>query len=227
MQAVILAAGKGVQLKPLTDTIPTCLIKVGKKTILEHTLSELPDSIKEVVIVVGYLKNQIKKQIGSNFGGRAIRYVEQTDQLGTGHALLAAKNIIEDKKFLVLMGDNIYIKKDIENCLKHDLALLANEVEAPERFGILGIRDNILTEVTETPKLTAGSLVNCGLYVLDRRIFDYLPVAIAPGEYGLPQTIAKMSRRHPVEIVRAGFWMPINTIRDLKTADKYVKKLYS
>jgi len=227
MQAVILAAGEGIRLKPLTDTIPKCLIKVGKKTILEHNLSQLPQSVKEVIIVVGHLKSQIKKQIGNYFANRVIRYVEQTERLGTGHALFTAKDAIEDGKFVVLMGDNIYVKSDIESCLNQHLTLLAKEIEAPERLGILKVESGNLIDVIENPKLTAGSLVNCGLYVLDKRIFNYSLVAINENEYGLPQTIAKMSAHHPVKIVKATFWMSISTLQDLKTADKYLKKMYS
>ena len=227
MQAIILAAGEGIRLKPLTDTIPKCLIKVGRKTILEHTLSELPQNIKEVIIVVGHLKSQIKKQIGNHFANRNIRYVEQTERLGTGHALFTAKNAIDNGKFAVLMGDNIYTKRDIESCLSQSLALLVKEIEAPERLGVLKVENGTLVDIIESPKLTVGSLVNCGLYALDKKIFDYSLVAISEKEYGLPQTIAKMAAKHPVKIVKATFWMPINTIQDVKSADKHLKKLYS
>ncbi len=226
MQAIILAAGEGIRLKPITNTIPKCLIKVGKKTILEHNILELPQNIKEVIIVVSHLKNQIKKQIGNHFANRNIRYIEQSEPLGTGHALFTAKNLIGNEKFAVLMGDNVYMKRDIENCLSQNLALLAKEVESPERFGILKISDGILVDVAESSKITPGSLVNCGLYVLDKKIFDYPLVAIDKKEYGLPQTIAKMASIHPVKIVKATFWMPINTIQDVKSANKYLKKLY-
>ena len=227
MQAIILAAGEGIRLKPLTDTIPKCLIKVGRKTILEHTLSELPQNIKEVIIVVGHLKSQIKKQIGNHFANRNIRYVEQTERLGTGHALFTAKNAIDNGKFAVLMGDNIYTKRDIESCLSQSLALLVKEIEAPERLGVLKVESGVLVDVIEGSKPAAGSLMNCALYVLDKRIFDYSLVAINKKEYGLPQTIAKMSAQHPVKIVKATFWMSINTIQDVKSADKHLKKLYS
>lgn len=226
MQAVILAAGEGTRLRPLTETIPKCLIKVGGKTILEHIFSELPRDVHEVVLVVGHMKEQIKKQTGANFGGRRVRYVEQTDRLGTGHALSICKNILGDGKFLVLMGDNLYFRRDIENCLRHDLCLLAQQVESPEGLGVLKIEDGILKDIIERPKLSVGTLVNCGLYVLDKRIFDYPLVPIGPSEYGLPQTMVKMSLRHPIKIEKANFWLSINTIQDLKRADKYLKKLY-
>ncbi|KKU94256.1 MAG: Glucose-1-phosphate thymidylyltransferase [Candidatus Jorgensenbacteria bacterium GW2011_GWA1_48_13] len=226
MQAVILAAGEGMRLRPLTDAIPKCLLKVGKKTILEHIFSQLPQEIHEVVLVVGHLKGEIKKQIGTSNGGRRIQYIEQTERLGTGHALSICKDVLNDSKFLVLMGDNLYFKKDIENCLRHDLCLLAQKLESPERFGVLRIEDGILRDIIESPKLSVGTLVNCGLYVLDKRIFDYPLVSIGLNEYGLPQTIVKMSNHHPVGIEKANFWLSINTVQDLKQADKYLKKIY-
>ena len=226
MQAVVLAAGEGIRLRPLTDNIPKCLLKVGKKTILEHTLSQLPPEIKEIIIVVGRHKNQIKDKIGTSFTGRRIRYVGQTEKLGTGHALSICKDILDDGKFLVMMGDDLYIRKDIVNCLRNDLCLLAQKMESPERFGVLKVENGILKDVVESPKFSVGTFVNCGIYVLDKRIFNYPLVPIGEGEYGLPQTIVKMAFEHPVKIERATFWMPINTIQDLKQANKYLKKIY-
>lgn len=226
MQAVILAAGEGLRLKSDNEEIPKCLLKVGKKTVIEHTLSQLPKEIREVVIVVGHLKSQIKKRIGNHYSGRSIRYVEQTEPLGTGHALSVCQNVLDNKKFLVLMGDNLYLKRDMESCLRHELCLLTQKIEAPERFGVVKVTDGNLEDVIESPKLSAGTPVNCGLYVLDKKIFNYPLVLIGKEEYGLPQTIARMSREHPVKIEKATFWMPINNIQDLKQADKYLKKIY-
>ena len=63
MQAVILAAGEGLRLSPLSEAVPKCLLKIGKKTLLEYTFSQLPSEIREVILVVGHLKNQIKKHM--------------------------------------------------------------------------------------------------------------------------------------------------------------------
>lgn len=226
MQAIILAGGEGIRLGQ-SDAIPKCLLKVGKKTILEHNLSQLPQEVKEIIIVVGSLKNQIKEHIGANFNGRQVTYVEQTERLGTGHALFVCKGLVNDKRFIVMMGDNLYLKKDIENCLRHHLCILAQKVEVPDRLGIIELKSGVLDNIIESPKLYAGALVNCGLYVLDRRIFDYRLVSIGEKEYGLPQTIVKMSVDHHIDIERASFWLAINTIQDLKQADKYIKRLYS
>src|SRR3989344_5318361 len=225
MQAVIRVAGEGIKLSSAAEEIPKCLLKVGKKTVLEHNISQLPQEVKEVILVVGRLRSRIKKHIGNYFSGRQIKYIEQTEQLGTGHALFIAKDSLENK-FLVLMGDNLYLKKDMENCLRHKLCLLAQKIEAPERFGIVKIDDGVLREIVESQKIPTGALINCGLYVLDKRIFDYPLVLIGENEYGLPQTIAKMARDYPIKIEKAAFWMPINNLQDLKQADKYLKKIY-
>src|SRR3989344_4513030 len=154
MQAVILAAGEGIRLRG-ENIVPKCLLKVGKKTILEQLLSQLPKGIREVIIVVGELKNQTKKHIGTNFNGRPIKYIEQRERLGTGHALFVAKDVLENKKFLVLMGDNLYLKRDMESCLRHDLCLLTQKIEAPERFGTVKVENGNLEGVIESPKLSA------------------------------------------------------------------------
>lgn len=225
MQTIILAGGEGIRLGE-TNTVPKCLLKVGKKTILEHNLSQLAPEVKEIIIVVGALKNQIKHHIGKNFEGRQVTYIEQTKRLGTGHALFMCKDFVNDERFIVMMGDNLYLKRDIDNCLKHPLCLLAQRVETPDRFGIIKLRAGILEDIVESPKLSANTLVNCGLYVLDKKIFNYRLVSIGGGEYGLPQTMVKMSMDYPIDIENANFWLPINTIQDLKQADKYLKRLY-
>ena len=87
MQAVILAAGKSTRTYPLTLTRPKALLTVANKTILEHNLEQMSGIIDEAIIVVGYKKEMIINKFGENFGKISIKYIEQKEQLGTGHAL--------------------------------------------------------------------------------------------------------------------------------------------
>ncbi len=226
MQAVILAAGEGTRLRPLTNDVPKCLLRVGKRTILEHSISQLPGEVDEVVIVVGRFKDKIKGAFGNYFQGHPIRYIEQKERRGTGDALFMCRDVLRER-FLVMMGDDIYLRRDVENCLKHSLCILAHRLESPERFGVLKVENGVLKDIVESQKISAGSLINCGLYILDRKIFDYSLVPITDTEYGLPQTIVKMASDYPVTIETATFWMPVNTLMDLKQADKYLRKIYS
>ena len=118
MQAVILAAGKSTRTYPLTLTKPKPLLKVANRTLLEHNLDNLTGFIDEVIIVVGYKKNLIKKFLGGRYKSIKIKYAEQKQQLGTAHALSVAEPYIRGR-FVLMAGDNIYSKYDIKNCIKN------------------------------------------------------------------------------------------------------------
>ena len=77
MQAVIMAAGEGRRMRPLTLELPKPLIKVAGKPILEHILDALPPEIDEVILVVGYKADMVKQHFGDSYHGRHIRYVYQ------------------------------------------------------------------------------------------------------------------------------------------------------
>ncbi len=87
MKCIILAAGKGTRLNPLTDTRPKPLIPIANKSILEWNLDALTGVVDEVIIVIGYKGDMIKEKIGKKYGSLKISYVEQKEQKGTGHAL--------------------------------------------------------------------------------------------------------------------------------------------
>ena len=119
MQAIILAAGKGTRLGKLSQNIPKPLIKVGPKKLIEHSLSNLPQEVDEVIIVVGYMKNKIIAHLGNDFENRKITYIEQKELLGTGHAVNLCQRLIKDQ-FIVMMGDDIYSTKDMARCNKRE-----------------------------------------------------------------------------------------------------------
>ncbi len=141
MQAVMLAAGKSTRTYPLTLTRPKPLLKFMNKTLIEHNLQQLEGLVNEVIIVIGYKGEMIKKKIGNKFGKLKIIYVEQKKQLGSGHALMEVKDLLKDR-FLVMNGDDIYCKKDIAKCLKHKYCVLAKPEERPERFGVIILKKN-------------------------------------------------------------------------------------
>jgi len=108
MKAVILAAGEGTRLRPLTKTRPKPMLPVGSKPLLEHVLKAAHGAgIEEFVFVVGYKRERIQSYFGDgDHWGVDIEYVVQETQLGTGHALLQAEHAVDDA-FLVLNGDRM------------------------------------------------------------------------------------------------------------------------
>ena len=220
MQAVILAAGSGTRLKPLTDNTPKQLLKVGGISIIERSLKELPKEIDEIIIVIGYLGSMIKEKLGERFGKRSIRYIEQKKKLGTAHALQICNSYLKGK-FLVLMGDDIYNIKDIKKCIKNDLSLLV--YESNELFTgneVLVDSENYFKGLNRTEN-NKQALVNTGLYILDRSFFNYDLVKIEKSkEYGLPQTMASISKKYKIKVEKTKNWVQINTLEDLEKANK-------
>lgn len=220
MQAVILAAGRGKRMKGLTRELPKPMLKIKGKPILEHKINMLPKKIKEVIIIVGHYGEHILRHFKGHFAGRRIIYVYQMNMNGTGGALHLARSVLRDK-FLVMMGDDLYHPKDLDRLLKHDLAILGHEVEDTSTFGVIktNSRGNMV-EVIEKPKRSKFKLANTGVYVLDKKFFDYDLVSIGNGEYGLPQTMAQMARHRKIKVEKASFWHPIGQPDDLKKAEE-------
>src|SRR5262245_18769194 len=110
MQCVILAAGKGTRLRPLTENTPKPLVKVAGKTLLDHIVESIPSSVDELIIVTGYLGHMIQEHCGQEFHGRKVKYVTQEEQNGTAKALWLCKDLIKGR-FLFLFADDIHGKE--------------------------------------------------------------------------------------------------------------------
>jgi UDP-N-acetylglucosamine diphosphorylase / glucose-1-phosphate thymidylyltransferase / UDP-N-acetylgalactosamine diphosphorylase / glucosamine-1-phosphate N-acetyltransferase / galactosamine-1-phosphate N-acetyltransferase len=222
MQAVILAAGKGLRLRPYTDTQPKPLVDIAGQPLLHYALNALPDSISEVIIVVGYLGEQILAALGNEWEGRPIRYVEQPELKGTGDALFCAKDLLEDK-FLVINGDDLYSKADLTELTKHSYSILAWQAEEPYQFGLGETPDGHLAGFDPTSALT-----NCGAYFLNQDFFADEMTAVethAGTEYSLPHTLVALAKKHPVAIVKAHEWFQVGTPEQLEIVrERKIKK---
>jgi UDP-N-acetylglucosamine diphosphorylase / glucose-1-phosphate thymidylyltransferase / UDP-N-acetylgalactosamine diphosphorylase / glucosamine-1-phosphate N-acetyltransferase / galactosamine-1-phosphate N-acetyltransferase len=221
MQAVILAAGHGKRLRPLTYHVPKPMIRIASNNLIEHNIKALPEEVDELVFVVNYLKEQIINHFGDEFKGRKIKYIRQKDMLGTGHALKICEEYLNNR-FLVMMADDIYSKNDINKCLKHNNCILTKEVRGKFSGGRIKLdKDGKLEDIIEGVHNRKKSFSNVGLYVATNHFFKYGLVKI-PGrkEYGLPQTIVKMAKDIPVSIEKADNWIQISDLNDLKRAER-------
>lgn len=124
MKSIILAAGKGTRLKPLTDKMPKCLTEVNGKPILSNALEVLDQiGVKETILAIGYLGEKIKERIGEQFGNMKISYIEvdNFDKTSTSYGLwVSLKNFEADDSLLVIEGDIFFEKKLLEEFLKKD-----------------------------------------------------------------------------------------------------------
>lgn len=224
MKCVILAAGKGTRMGSLSLETPKPMLKVLGKTLLEHKLDMLPEKISEVVIVVGHLKNAITEYLGENYNGKKITYVVQEELLGTAHALYLCKDLFtKDEKILVLMGDDIYCKEDIDECSEYDWAILIREVDSIKgKAKVFFDEEGHITDIVEKYPEDEKAFVNVGMYSLTSKIFDYEMVGIPGGEYGLPQTILSMKDDVKIKAIQSRFLLQITEPEDLKIAETFL-----
>lgn len=210
----------------LTKNLPKPLVSLNGETIIENTLRSLPDKINRVIVVVGYLGDKVKNYLGSGFGRLSIDYIEQNNRLGTADALWCARELIDSDKFLVLNGDDVYDKNELEEIVRHDLAFGVTDKSVSGLNPIpinIGEDDCIIGQYKPIGRMLVGEgKVATGAYVLDRRIFNYQPVAIGGGEMGLPQTILSMAGERKVKAVYMNNWLPINTLENLKKAEEFL-----
>lgn len=228
MQAIILAAGEGKRLRPLTNDRPKPMIPIGDMPILEYTLSILPKVIDEVIIVIGYKGEKIREHFGSSWGGRKILYVEQPEPKGTGNALECARPLLKGKHFMVVNGDDLYHPKDLEVCVKgSEMTLLVKEAEHPERMGVCLVAGEYLQGIIEKPKIPPTNLGNIGVYVLHQAIFTTPKVFDSKGEHVLAPQIGELACVMPIKIIKAQFWHPIGYPEDIEKAKELLPTLLS
>ena len=210
MRAFILAAGEGTRMWPLTDNRPKPLLPLGNKPILMHILDAVVEAgIDKIGILIGYGGQKIVDEIGREYRGAKIDYVRQEEMRGTGDAVLHAEGF-PDEKFLVINGD-LYFQGDvIKRVIKEESAVVGVYREDASSYGLL-IGDGYLEEIREKVPGSSG-LINAGIYVFGREIFDYLKrVNLSPrGEIELTDAINMMAKEREVRIVRhEGWWMDI------------------
>ncbi|MDO8489839.1 MAG: sugar phosphate nucleotidyltransferase [bacterium] len=219
MQAVILAAGEGKRLRPLTEDRPKPMVPIGDMPILEYTIGILPKVIDEVILVVGYKKEKIHEHFGNEWKGRKITYIDQPEPKGTGEALERVRHLLRGEHFMLIYGDDLYHPEDLERCTAHSgMSILVKEAEFPERMGVCMVEDEMLKGIIEKSPNPPTNLATIGVYVLHQAIFDVPKVFDAKGEHVLSPQIGDLSKTHPIKIIRAQFWHPIGYPEDVEKA---------
>lgn len=221
MQCVILAAGKGTRMLPLTETVPKPLIKVCGKPLLQHIVEALPKEIEEIILVVNYLEEQIRAFCGDEFCGRKVRYVSQTNPAGgTGDALFSAKSLLKDR-FLFMYADDIHGPKALEAVVSQPYAMLAARSPEPQHFGVIELNDDgTLKSIQEKPEVPPSNLINIGGMVLDMDIFAYKALPSVGGEVLVTDMVTAFAKDHPVKVLEQHVWIPVGRPEDIALAEE-------
>ena len=181
LKAIILSAGEGSRMRPLTLTKPKTMLPVAGKPIIQYNIESLRDNgITDILLIVRYKEEIVRNYFGdgSDFGVN-ISYKTQKDFLGTANAISYGEDFIDDS-IIVLNGDIILDDEIIHeiikkyNYLSPDTLMLLTEVEDPSAFGVVEIENGNIKNIVEKPKReeAPSNLVNAGIYIFNKDIFD-------------------------------------------------------
>lgn len=193
---IVLAAGPGSRLWPLTNTRPKPMVEVAGRPILQWCLEALHEAgFSEATLVVGHKASTIQTHFGDGSAiGLSLEYVHQDQQIGTAHAVATA---LEAQgmpgQALILGGDNLIEPELIENLLSHGPdALAVTKSREPSKYGVVDIEGDRVTHITEKPLLEGEAVVSTGVCLLERQSLDRLARLVKEGATGLPAVLNRL-----------------------------------
>jgi glucose-1-phosphate thymidylyltransferase len=213
--AVVLAAGEGTRLRPLTQNRPKPMLSAGNRPILEHVLDALIDAgIERLVLVVGYRRTRVQEHFGPDYREVPIEYVIQDKQLGSGHALLQARDAAAGP-LVVVNGDRVIESSSVSQVCEAFAsgsgapAMAVIERDDAHEYGGVTLSGGEVTGLVEKPAPGEFRLINAGIYAFENSVFDAIEATPRKeGELALTDTIARLMAQEGVQGVKTdGIWV--------------------
>ena len=226
MKAVILAAGKGVRMLPLTANKPKVLIEVNGKPFLWYVLENLKKAgITEYGIVVNYKKEKIKEFLQKY--NISATLIDQPEPLGTGDAIKQARLFCGQEDFIALYGDNLFSVEDLQAIQQKDNGcyVIGKEVEDWQKYGVLVVDEKKLVRIVEKPTEFVGNLINIGLYKCTADIWPALDT-LKPSlreEYEFPDAISILAKAGKVKVLKLQqYWLDLGCKEDIPKIEAFL-----
>lgn len=223
MDAIILAAGKGTRMRPLTNDTPKPLLIVQGRPILEWSLLSLAPLVERVIVVAKYLKPQIEAYMAEQTIISDYVIAEQLPEpLGTGHAVQVCQEHLTSDDFFVLNGDDLFDGNALAKMRDEPSAILAVKRDDPTAYAaIIQNEDGYVARLHEKPP--AGMYpppvkVNIGAYKLSTKIFDYDIQKSERGEYEITDYVSYLATQTNMRVVTSDFWQPVGNPADFDFA---------
>lgn len=229
-QAVILAGGKGVKMRPLTYEVPKPLVPVSGKPVIVYAIEMLRDAgVRDIIIAIGHLGNKIKEELGNGKKyGVNISYSEETSPLGNAGALRNASPFLQKKPFIVMNGDVLTVINLPDLVAFHDedhfTATMALSTEPNTKgYGVALLRGEKVVGFIKQDSKQTTQLVNAGVYVMGPTIFDYIP---KDGQAALEDVFVKLAKEGKLAgYTFEGPWYEVSTPENYERAIKEWKAI--
>ena len=222
MQTVLLAAGEGTRMRPLTANTPKPMLPVADRPLCAHTAdAAIEAGTDELIFVVGYEADAVREHFGEEYSGVPVKYATQDEQLGTAHAVRAAREHL-DGDFAVLYGDDLYDAASIRELFENRPGISAYRAENPSNYGVLDVEGERVTGVTEKPENPDTDLVSAGACVLPAKAREWLDVAKSErGEYELTDVLDRVFAAYEVSFTELDRWMGVGRPWELLEANEW------
>ena len=220
MKAIIPAAKKKSGMFPFSETLPTAMMPIAGKKVLEHSIEALKENgIDGIYVVTNYMEEKFEEE----FSGRNdVNIIHQEDLSGTAEAIKACDFIEDD--FIVLNGDVIVSENDlgrlIEKFDKDGASILATYENRPEKFGVLSIENDEVVSLEEKPENPENPLINTGIYTFTPEIFSSLE-SLGEEETSLTDAVRREIQNGGAKfLLIEDYWIDIGSGKKLWEADR-------
>ena len=211
MKCVVLAAGEGKRMHPLTYTRPKVMLPVANKPILERNLVNAKNAgLKDFIFIIGYKSEMVRDYFGDGKKWKVnIEYLNQGKPLGTAHAIGITEHFVND--FIVLCGDTIFGKNDIKNIMKKGMKIGLVEVENAKEYGVIELKGKKISKIHEKMGEPSSNMINAGIYHFNKKIFDFIKkTKKSPrGEYEITDSINMLLEKETIEGVFLKEWRDV------------------
>ncbi len=224
IKAVLLVAGLGTRLRPLTATTPKCLLPINGVPLLGIWFEKLVEAgVTDVLVNTHWLSDKVDSYIEQNTPqGLHVTTVNEPELLGSAGTILANREFFGDDPFFIIYGDNLSDVDLKDLYLVHQqhrpvMTLGTFETDAPQNCGIAEVdSQGLVKRFIEKPKNPVSNCAAAGIYLAEPELFEYFPPALSARELDLgfdiiPQLLGNM--RH----------YPINQVIDIGTPENYQK----
>jgi len=227
MQTVVLAAGEGTRMRPLTAAQPKPMLPVAGNPLLEHTLNRaVAAGADRLILVVGYESERVRSYFGSQHRGVDLEYAVQEHQRGTADAVSAAAGLLADEPFVVLNGDALYDQASLNTLYNNGPAVGSYRVDNPSAYGVLQLDsadESRITGVVEKPANPESNLINTGAYVFPAAAKDLLNVETSErGELELTDVLEAVCNQFSVTAVPFDRWLDVGRPWELLAANEWL-----
>ncbi|WP_227357624.1 bifunctional sugar-1-phosphate nucleotidylyltransferase/acetyltransferase [Haladaptatus salinisoli] len=222
MQAIVLAAGEGTRMRPLSSSCPKPMLPVAEEPLVAHTARTAVEAgADELILVVGYEAEMVREYFGTEYAGIPVEYAIQEEQRGTADAVRAAQEHI-DGRFAVLNGDNLYDAPAVKHLFESGPSLGTYRVDDPSNYGVISADGNRVTGIVEKPADPPTDLANTGAYVFPEEARDWLEVGESErGEYEITDVVERVIAEYDVTAVELERWLDVGRPWELLEANEW------